>query len=855
MKISFLFLFISCSWAVQAQIQAFNFAQRNTFYGIGGYSFTQQTFLNGVQANPYVVSGPSPQNDFTYVVSATGGIKNILNAISTNTTNTSISIKFNGNNVRKFSCQPVALNAGGINVTLDDIQLTATTNLGNSATQTGGFNSGAFVGFNVTGNENEYIVSITAAFPTTPSPAALVTLAGIMVGDNTPQNVALHLDGVNDFVSIPNNVGNFAANQEFTVTCWVKPDATQTDIGQQDNDFLEKWDGTGGYPFVMRYLNQTAGANNGKVQIARYDGTNGPNIMSTAKINDGQWHHVAMTVASGSPKTMSLYIDGILQGSTTDNTNATTTNNSPLYIGVRGIQGRYFKGEIDEIRIWNVAKTPTQIADERFCKTPNAINLQAAYNFSNGVPHGTNTLISQINEASNSANNGTLNNFAKTGDASNFVTGQVKYVNNTPNIGNKNGSSWANAYDTLRSALTANTCNDLFEIYVAKGTSAYKSSTTNNKNDNFNILSGMKIYGGFAGTEKSINERNLALIHSTNETTLSGDLGSNDTPFVFTSNRNDNSYFVVNIGKDVVFDGFKVIGGRYDGIYGNSVNCKISNCRIIDNEEGLNIRTSNIIVANCIITGNNGHGIYDDIGETSNYQNCLIANNGQHGISFINLYSDLNIINCTIASNGRNGISITPSTITSTTPFSNTIKNTIIKDNANGGISNIMQAATTNTFTNSLIQGETSTANGNLVGTTNPQFVSPVANTVKSDAGNYRLKWCSKAIGAGDNVGINPLDLDRNPRNFNATADMGAYEFLGNTPSQVNNSSITGTIDSPTYAGGAIQTITSTAKILAPAGAIDFKAPNSITLNPGFEARGMGKYFEARIGPNVACSN
>jgi hypothetical protein len=84
---------------------------------------------------------------------------------------------------------------------------------------------------------------------------------------------------------------------------------------------------------------------------------------------------------------------------------------------------------------------------------------------------------------------------------------------------------------------------------------------------------------------------------------------------------------------------------------------------------------------------------------------------------------------------------------------------------------------------------------------------------------------------------------------------MGAYEFTGNKPSQDNNSTITGTIDSPTYAGGAIQTITSDAKILAPGGAIDFKAPNSITLNPGFEARGMSNYFKAEIGANVGCVN
>jgi hypothetical protein len=52
-----------------------------------------------------------------------------------------------------------------------------------------------------------------------------------------------------------------------------------------------------------------------------------------------------------------------------------------------------------------------------------------------------------------------------------------------------------------------------------------------------------------------------------------------------------------------------------------------------------------------------------------------------------------------------------------------------------------------------------------------------------------------------------------------------------------------------------MQTITSTAKILTPAGAIDFKAPNSIMLNPGFEARGMSSYFKAQIGANVACVN
>jgi hypothetical protein len=181
-----------------------------------------------------------------------------------------------------------------------------------------------------------------------------------------------------------------------------------------------------------------------------------------------------------------------------------------------------------------------------------------------------------------------------------------------------------------------------------------------------------------------------------------------------------------------------------------------------------------------------------------------------------------------------------------------------IKDNATGGILNTMPGVgvTNNTITYSLIQGQTSTTNGNLNGNTvNPQFVSPLANTIRSDAGDYRLKWCSLAIGAGNNTGISPLDLDRNPRLYRTNVDMGAYEYMGNTPTGSNNINIAYTIDIPSYIGTATQTITSTAKILAPAGKIDFKAPNSITLNPGFEARGVGQYFKAEIGPNVGCAN
>jgi hypothetical protein len=758
-KLTTLFLLIAYSYTAQAQITTYNAATQNTFYGIGGYAFTQANFPNGVQSNPYVVTGPSPQNSFTYTASASGGITNVSSSISTSNSNTPITIQFKGNNVRKFGCRAFASLLGGGGTTSDAIQLTATTNLGNTGVMNGGI-SNLFVGFRVS-NENEYITSIQATFLS--ATTSVIALKNIVVGDDQAQNVSLNFDGIDDYVAIPNTVGNFSTSQNFTVSCWVKPDASQPG-GSLDVDILEKWDQTGSYPFVIRLL--TSVSDVGKIRVARFDGVNNPAINSTALINDGKWHHIAF-VKSGS--NLTLYIDGNSSGTTTDNTIGTTTNSSPLFVGQRGNGINRFKGEIDEVRIWTVSKDQATIQAEMFCKNPNTTDLQAAYNFNNGVPNDNNALITQIQDAVGT-NHGILNNYAKTGDASNFVTGQVKYVKNDATGGN-NGSSWANAFTNLQSALISTVCNDLFDVYVAKGNAFYKPNSSNT-NSSFNIPSGMKIYGGFTGSEKNINERNMALIHITNKTTLSGDLASNDTPFNFTSNRVDNSIDVVRIiGGYVNFDGFTVRGGKEYGInkydYGD---IKISNCKIIDNNIGLILDRANSTITDCLIAGNKTDGIYVS-NNSSTFQNCLIVNNGGNGIlqaapdnSF-----QTNLINCTIAANGSYGI-INFQVMSSIT---NTIKNTIIKENKDGGIGN----PSTNTITYSLVQGDAGGSNGNLNGNTvNPQFVSPLANNITNITGDYRLKDSSPCINVGDDVGVSPLDLDTNPRPKGGKTDMGAFE-------------------------------------------------------------------------------
>ena len=168
-------------------------------------------------------------------------------------------------------------------------------------------------------------------------------------------NNVLSLDGTNDYVSIPDSDSiDFGTNDNFTVEAWVKADSNQPDTGNPSNDIIEKWSASGGYPFVIRYIRDT-----GEIVVARYDGSKASAITSSVTINDDQSHHVAF-VKEGSE--LRLYINGVLDGTTTDITTGNTQNNSPLYIGRRGNNKNYFKGEVDELRIWNTARSAEEIS-------------------------------------------------------------------------------------------------------------------------------------------------------------------------------------------------------------------------------------------------------------------------------------------------------------------------------------------------------------------------------------------------------------------------------------------------------------------------------------------------------------
>ena len=181
---------------------------------------------------------------------------------------------------------------------------------------------------------------------------------------NPPGN-ALDFDGSDDYVSLPNE-SNFDFTDSMTIAAWIKVDAFDEDWqaiiskGGDDSWRLQRYGSTNHIDFG------TSGLSN-------------QDLEGTTDVNDGNWHYIA-GVFDGSAKY--IYVDGNLDASARV-TGTIATTNDPVEIGANSQHSdRNFDGLIDEVRIWNVARTQNQIQGYmNNVLTGNEIGLTAYYKF------------------------------------------------------------------------------------------------------------------------------------------------------------------------------------------------------------------------------------------------------------------------------------------------------------------------------------------------------------------------------------------------------------------------------------------------------------------------------------------
>jgi hypothetical protein len=218
---------------------------------------------------------------------------------------------------------------------------------------------------------------------------------------------ALNFDGTNDVVTIPDN-NSLDITAAITIEAWVyatKNSGIQNVISKSSQSV------NNGYIFPR--------TDDGWANAVAYMTIGGNwRTLSAAYPSLNAWHHLAVTYDGANLK---LYIDGT-QAATSAQTGAIAANANALAIGNQPGYLEFFGGSVDNVRIWNVARTQAEISANMNVNIDPATQtgLVSVYTFNQGITAGTNTGMTTVVDMK-SENNATLSNFALTGSTSNFI--------------------------------------------------------------------------------------------------------------------------------------------------------------------------------------------------------------------------------------------------------------------------------------------------------------------------------------------------------------------------------------------------------------------------------------------------
>ena len=232
----------------------------------------------------------------------------------------------------------------------------------------------------------------------------------------------LDFDGANDYVNCGNAPALQISGNAITLEARVK---FTSFAGSSDNgSIINKEQNSPDYGYMLR-----AGGS-GVVSFNLGNGWWNELSSPSNAVTLGVWHHIAATYEG---TTMKIYVDGVevaSQGLTNINFSSTNQN---LMIGSWSNIGRYLNASVDEVRVWNIARTTAEIQNAMNCELNNPTSqtgLVAYYQFNQGVDGADNTALTTLTDSSATAYTATLNNFALNGTASNWLAGSSVVTGN-----------------------------------------------------------------------------------------------------------------------------------------------------------------------------------------------------------------------------------------------------------------------------------------------------------------------------------------------------------------------------------------------------------------------------------------
>lgn len=413
---------------------------------------------------------------------------------------------------------------------------------------------------------------------------------------------------------------------------------------------------------------------------------------------------------------------------------------------------------------------------------------------------------------------------------------KIYYVSPTAK-GTGDGTSWQSTM-TLADALnTAKAGDQIWVLGFEQITEAGQLYTA--PTDGFSVKSGVQLYGGFAGTEKSINDRETLgkPYQMKYRSVLSGDENIKDTVdntnliFPANSTRSDNATHVLSVNMKptstsgnnntypTVINGFTITGGHADdtsekggGIYisgdnsNGGGNFRIERCFLFNNyatQGGAvyvdaavkNVNNGESLINQCVVYNNaageraavenQGGGIY--LAGAATVVNTSIFNNVNGGLR---ISSGSKVVNSTIARNTGAGVDMTPNN----TNNDGSVFNSIIWGNTFLSVENqpLFKNSAYHEVATDDNNGNVYVAKENRDAAAGPMFDAPSVKTSYDRDFNWRQTayplWSwnvlegSVMIDKGNGIYYDTQtygseDMAGNTRVSGGAIDIGAYEY------------------------------------------------------------------------------
>jgi Ca2+-binding RTX toxin-like protein len=175
-------------------------------------------------------------------------------------------------------------------------------------------------------------------------------------GETVNFSKALSLNGIDGYVQVANNSAlQITGNQ--TIEFWINP----SNFNSRQNPFAKSYAGEGSITLetngTLNYYYGTDGAET--FLSTAYQGANTGRSLTLF-----QWSHVAI-VRDFTNQKLIWYINGEKVSETATTFTSATASASPIYIGrgyVNDFGGPTFGGQLDEVRLWNTARSQSEVA-------------------------------------------------------------------------------------------------------------------------------------------------------------------------------------------------------------------------------------------------------------------------------------------------------------------------------------------------------------------------------------------------------------------------------------------------------------------------------------------------------------